>query len=162
MNPSLKHFSYCRNETLYSSKYQPSIASPQSSSGPYKNNIFLIDEKVWTHWGNELLKIHFVFFQTIHCIEVFPQIHVCNWQSDQNRWDQISRSVMSNSLWPHESQHARPPCPSPIPGVHSDSCPSSQWCHAAISSSVIPFSSCPQSLQASESFLMSQLFTSGG
>ena len=65
---------------------------------------------------------------------------------------------MSNSLRPHESQHARPPCPSPSPGVHSDSCPSSPWCHPAISSSVIPFSSCPQSLPASESFPMSQLF----
>ena len=75
---------------------------------------------------------------------------------------QFSSSVMSNSLWPHESQHARPPCPLPTPGVHSDSRPSSQWCHPAISSSVIPFSSCPQSLPASESFPMSQLFTWGG
>ena len=66
------------------------------------------------------------------------------------------------TLRPHESQHARPPCPSPTPGVHSDSCPSSQWCHPAISSSVIPFSSCPQSLPASESFPMSQLFVWGG
>ena len=69
---------------------------------------------------------------------------------------------MSDSLWPHESQHARPPCPSPAPGVHSDSRPSSQWCHPAILSSVIPFSSCPQSLPASESFPMSQLFTQDG
>ena len=75
---------------------------------------------------------------------------------------QFSRSVVSDSLWPHESQHARPPCPSPTPGVHSDSCPSRQWCHSAISSSVVPFSSCPQSLPASESFPMSQLFTWGG
>ena len=75
---------------------------------------------------------------------------------------QFSCSVMSNSLWPHESQHARPPCPSPTPGVHSNSCPSSRWCHPAISSSVIPFSSCPQSLPVSESFPMSQLFASGG
>ena len=75
---------------------------------------------------------------------------------------QFSHSVVSDSLRPHESQHARPPCPSPTPGVHSDSRPSSQWCHPAISSSVIPFSSCPQSLPASESFPMSQLFTSGG
>ena len=78
------------------------------------------------------------------------------------RSDQISRSVVSDSLWPHELQHARPPCPSPTPGVHSDSCPSSQWCHPAISSSVVPFSSCPQSLPASESFPMSQLFAWGG
>ena len=76
--------------------------------------------------------------------------------------DQISRSVVSDSLWPHESQHARPPCPSPSPGVHSNSRPLSQWCHPAISSSVIPFSSCPQSLSASESFPMSQLFSWGG
>ena len=70
---------------------------------------------------------------------------------------QFSCSVMSDSLWPHESQHTRPPSPSPTPAVHSDSRPSSQWCHPAISSSVIPFSSCPQSLPASESFPMSQL-----
>ena len=65
-------------------------------------------------------------------------------------------------LRPHELQHARPPCPSPTPGVHPNSCPSSQWCHPAISSSVVPFSSYPQSLPASESFPMSQLFTWGG
>ena len=75
---------------------------------------------------------------------------------------QFSCSVVSDSLRPHESQHARPPCPSPTPGVHSDSCLSSQWCHPAISSSVVPFSSCPQSLPASESFPMSQLFEWGG
>ena len=72
---------------------------------------------------------------------------------------QFSRSVVSDSLRPHELQHTRPPCPSPTPGVHSDSRPSSQRCHSAISSSVVPFSSCPQSLPASESFPMSQLFT---
>ena len=75
---------------------------------------------------------------------------------------QFSRSVVSDYSWPHESQHARPPCPSPTPGVHSNSCPSSPWCHPAISFSVIPFSSCPQSLPASESFPMSQLFAGGG
>ena len=75
---------------------------------------------------------------------------------------QFSCSVVSDSLQPHESQHARPPCPSPTPGVHSDSCPPSQWCHPAISSSVVPFSSCPQSLPESESFPMSQLFAWGG
>ena len=75
---------------------------------------------------------------------------------------QFSRSVVSKSLQPHELQHTRPPCPSPTPGIHSDSCPSSQWCHPAISSSVVPFSSCPQSLPASESFPMSQLFELGG
>ena len=71
---------------------------------------------------------------------------------------QFSCSVMSDSLQPHELQHARPPCPLPTPGVHSNSRLLSWWCHPAISSSVVPFSSCPQSLPASESFPMSQLF----
>ena len=71
---------------------------------------------------------------------------------------QFSRSVLSDFLQPHESQYARPPCPSPTPGVHSNLYPSSRWCHPAISSSVVPFSSCPQSLPESESFPMSQLF----
>ena len=75
---------------------------------------------------------------------------------------QFSRLVMSDSLWTHELQNARPPCPSLTPGVHSNSHPSSRWCHPAISSSVFPFSSCPQSLPASESFPMIQLFTWGG
>ena len=71
---------------------------------------------------------------------------------------QFSHPVVSSSLRPHESQHARPPCPSPSPRVNSNSCPSSQWCHPAISSLVVPFSSCPQPLPASEYFPMSQLF----
>ena len=71
-------------------------------------------------------------------------------------------SVMSDSLWPHELQNARPPCRSPTPRVYSYSCPSSWWCHPAISSSVVPFSSCPQSLPASGSFPVSQLFAWGG
>ena len=75
---------------------------------------------------------------------------------------QFSCSVMSDSLQPHEPQHARPPCPSPNPRVHPNPCPSSWWCHPIISSSVVPFSSCPQSFPASGSFQMSQLFTSGG
>ena len=75
---------------------------------------------------------------------------------------QFSYSVVSDSLRSHESQHARPPCPSPTPGVYPNPCPSSQWCHPVISSSVVPFSSCPQSFPASGSFQMSQLFASGG
>ena len=75
---------------------------------------------------------------------------------------QFSRSVVSDSLRPHESQHTRPPRPLPTPGVYSNSCPSSQWCHPAISSSVILFSFCLQSFPASGSFPMSQFFTSGG
>ena len=79
----------------------------------------------------------------------------------KNHSVQFSRSVLSDSLQPHESQHTRPPCPSPTPGVYSDSCPSSRWCHPTISSSVSPFSSC-QSLPASGSFPMSQLSEWGG
>ena len=75
---------------------------------------------------------------------------------------QFSRSVVSDSLRPHESQNTRPPCPSPTPSVYPNSCPLSRWCHPAISSSVVPFSSCPQSFPASESFPVSQLFAWGG
>ena len=89
--------------------------------------------------------------------ELSPSLSV-----DQVCLVQFSRSVVSDSLRPHELQHARPLCPSPTPGVYSNSCPLSQWCHPTISSSVIPISSCPQSLPASESFPMSQLFTGGG
>ena len=86
----------------------------------------------------------------------------CKESACQRNSVQFSRSVMSNSLQPHESQHNRPPCPSPTPGVHPNSCASSQWCHPAISSSVVPFSSCPQSLPESGSFPMNQLFAWGG
>ena len=75
---------------------------------------------------------------------------------------QFSRSVVSDPLWPHESQHARPPCPSPNPGVYSNSCPSSQWCHTAISPSIVPFSSCSQPRPELGSFPVCQLFTWGG
>ena len=75
---------------------------------------------------------------------------------------QFSHSAVSDSLLSHESQHTRPPCPSPTPRVHSNVCPSSRWCHPVISSSVVPFSSCPQSVPASESFPMSQLFSWSG
>ena len=85
-------------------------------------------------------------------------------QSQKTQFSSVhfSCSVVSESSWPHELQHARPPCPLPTPGVYSNSCPSSQWCHPAISSSVVPFSSHPRSLPASGSFPMSQLFAWGG
>ena len=91
----------------------------------------------------------------------------CYWDfvylvSVQFRRSVMSDSLLSDSLQPHELQHARPPCPSLTPGVHSNSCPSNRWCHPAISSSVVPFSSRPQPLPASESFPMSQLFSWGG
>ena len=86
------------------------------------------------------------------------------WKEHMKTYSSVhfSRSVMSESLWPHELQHSRPPCPSLSPGVHSDSCPLGPWCHPAISSSVVPFSFCPQSLPASESFPKSQLFAWDG
>ena len=85
------------------------------------------------------------------------------WRANkQMRSVQFSHSVMSDSLQLHEPQHARPPCPSPTPGVYPNPCPSRQWCHSTISSFVVPFSSCPQSFPASGSFQMSQLFTSDG
>ena len=87
-----------------------------------------------------------LFFQGKHHLLFFSYVPMWSYITYQIRSDQISCSVVSNSLRPHESQHARPPCPSPTAGVHWDSRPSSQWCHPAISSSVVPFSSCPQSL----------------
>ena len=93
--------------------------------------------------------------------KTLPQFYSLKKCSFANKIYQFSRSVVSDSLWPHESQHTRPPCPSPTPGIHPNSCPSSQWCHLAILSSVDPFSSCPQSLPASGSFPVSQLFTWG-
>ena len=87
-----------------------------------------------------------------------------NWNNIQHTYSsvQFSHSVVSDSLRPHEPQHARPPCPSPTPRVHPNSCPLSRWCHPTISSFVVPFSSWPQSFPTSGSFQMSQLFASGG
>ena len=96
------------------------------------------------------------------CVCVCVFVSVCVYPIIRRSSIQFSCSVVSNSLRPHESQHARPPCPSPTPRVHPNSCPSSWWCHPAISSSVVPFSSSPQSFPASESFPMSQLFVGGG
>ena len=109
------------------------------------------------HWGPSGERMQ----NSHHC----PLIWITCWNDnvvDTFSSVQFSHSVMSDSLRPHESQHAKPPCPSQTPGVHPDSRPSSQWCHPAISSSVVPFSSCPQSLPASDSFPMSQLFAWGG
>ena len=102
-------------------------------------------------------------YQKVNFRRTSEEWSIKSWARNRNRWMQVigkikqcprlsvqfSRSVMSDSLQPYELQHCRPPCPSPTPGVHSNSCPSSRWCHPAISSSVIPFSSCPQSLPAS-------------
>ena len=103
------------------------------------------------------------FFSTY---QWFINIYLLNFTPDRNinkfYFSQFSRSVMSNSLRPHEPQHTRPPCPSPIPGGGSNSCPSNRWCHPTISSSAVPFSSHLRSFPASGSFPVSQLFASGG
>ena len=102
-------------------------------------------------------------FSTMHGANRVLNMYLLNeWMGIQFSSVQFSHSVVSNSLWPHESQHARPPCPSPTPGGHSESRPSSPWCHPAISSSVVSFSSSPRSLPASGSFSMSQLLEWGG
>ena len=95
--------------------------------------------------------------KNIKCLNIFKSSFILIISSVQ-----FSHSVVSDSLRPHELQPVRPPCLSPTHGVYSNSCPSSRWCHPAISSSVVPFSSCPQSLPASGSFPMSQLFAWGG
>ena len=105
-------------------------------------------------------RIHILFRHTYNIVQDRQKLdHKVNLQFSSG---QFSHSVVSDSLRPHESQHTRPPCLSQTPGVYSNSCPSSRWCHPAISSSVIPFSSCPQSLPASGSFSVSQLFAWGG
>ena len=92
-----------------------------------------------------------------------PSLSTRNYRSIVNRLSvQFSRSVVSDSLWPHGLQHSRPPWPSPTPEAYSNSCPLSRWCHPTISSSVVPLFSCPQSFPASGSFQMNQLFASGG
>ena len=139
-----------------------------------KNSIFSLLRFLWEKFLSELFiilwnKIYFIWnlalepnFKKGNNKKLINQHFQRNCRYEINWFSvQFSRSVMSDSLRPHESQHNRPPCPSPTPAVHSDSRPSSRWCHPAISYSVIPFSSCPQSFPASESFQMSQLFASG-
>ena len=107
-------------------------------------------------------KIFWYFWSTVLIIEILVDILVASIHGVHFPLSvQFSRSVVSDSLRPHELQHTRPPCPSPTPGAYSNSCPSSRWCHQAVSSSAVPFS-CPQSLPASGSFPMSQLFAWGG
>ena len=130
----------------------PTLCDPVNHSTPGLPVHHQLPESTQTH-------VHWVIdtIQSSHSI-----LKTAPWVSVQFISVQFSPSVMSDSFWPHESQHIRPPCPSPTPGVHSNSHSSSRWCHPAISSSVVPFSSCPQSLPASGYFPLSQLFTCGG
>ena len=109
------------------------------------------EKRLWVSKAHDLGHKQKIWNKMWSSESVFPESSV-----------QFSHSVVSNSLQPHEPQHARPPCPSPTPGVYPNACPLSWWCHPTVSSSVVPFSSCPQSFPASGSFQMSQLFTSGG
>ena len=119
------------------------------------------------------ISVQFQKHEANYFIKYFISWYFISWSLLRGRWSrctfpccphsvQFSCSVVSVSLWPHGLQHARLPCPSPTPGANSNLCPSSQWCHPTTSSSVVPFSSRLQSFSASGSFLMSQLFTSGG
>ena len=108
-------------------------------------------------WGPSTLWRAIYFIQRLKC-----KSHPKTPTKKDSESVQFSHSVMSDSLQPHELQHARPPCPSPIPRVHPNPHPSSWWCHPTTSSFVVPFSSCPQSFLASGTFPMSQLFASGG
>ena len=121
-------------------------------------SVFLPGEFLGQIWYMGLQRVRNDWETNTFTFHIYVCVHVNIYVSSV----QFSRSVVSDPLRPHESQNTRPPCPSPSPGVHSDSRPQSPWCHPAISSSVVPFSSCPQSLPASESFPMSQLFAWGG
>ena len=127
----------------------------------YKAHGILFSVMWWPGWEGSLGENKYMFmFGRVTCCS--PETITTLLIGYQFSSVQFSRSVMSDSLWPHGLQHARPPCPTPTPGVYSNSCPFSQWCHPTISSSVVPFSSCLQSFPASGSFQVSQFFTSGG
>ena len=115
-------------------------------------------------WNQYLFYINNYTWHRVHKYQKYKEnISISYWEMYFTYQSvQFSCSVMSNSSWPHELQHTRPPYPSPKPRVYSSSCPLSRWCHPTISSSVVPFSSCPQSFPTSGSFPMSQLFASGG
>ena len=124
---------------------------------PYSSSRGSFQPKGWTHVSYVSCTGQWVLYHQHHLgsplVDILCQFLKLYYSFVRGSFSsvQFSHSVVSDSLWPQVWQHARPPCPSPTPGVHSDSRPSSPWCHPAISSSVVPFSSCPQSLSAAES-----------
>ena len=169
-NCSGKHklWGICRNPCYCCLVTQscPTLCNPMDCSTPGFPVLHYLVElaQIHVHWvGNAIQPFH-PWLPPSPTFNLSQHQGLFQWFGSSNQFSsvQFSPSVVSNSFLPHESQHARPPCPSPTPGVHSDSRPLSQWCHPAISSSAIPFSSCPQSLPTSESFPMSQLFVWGG
>ena len=141
---------------LVISGYSP--AFPVLSSNP-GHCPFCLWAKIPVRWGWRGPEVAFTYQAEWERPNIRDSIHKF---MSINIFSQFSFSVMSDSLWPHGLQHAGPPCPSPAPGVYPNSCPLSQWCHLAISSSAVPFSSYPLSFPASGSFQMSQLFASVG
>ena len=146
---------YLRSENLSSFEFQFYCLLAEQFWSRHLTHLIL--KRLISRTGD---KIH--AYQDYYTKQLKSSMWICWLNAVQYQLVQFSHSVVSDSLWPHESQQARPPCPSPTPGVHSNSCPSSWWCHPAISSSVVPFSSCPQSLPASGSLPVSQFFTWGG
>ena len=126
----------------------------------------MVSPKPFFFLNSELKNSNLFLANTTCCLshKLYLHLSIASFMCEIYKYSsvQFSHSVMSDSLWSHELQHTRPPCPSPTPRVQSNSCPLSRWCHPAISSSVIPFSSCLQSLPVSGSFPMSQLFAWGG
>ena len=142
----------------------------ESSRSTDWTHIPYIGRQILNLWTSRKVRCSHFWFDFLTTIKLRAASMKDNWSGRYVKYfillissvSQFRSSVMSDYLWPHESQHTRPPRPSPTPGVYSNSCPSSQWCHPAISSSVVPFSSCSQSLPASGSFPTSQLFAWGG
>ena len=141
----------------------------QESCVQLKVTIFHLNRGLSSYWRNQRYCSVYYVYSLRKNQDPAPRLHYC-FLTDSPflsipflPWfSQFSCSVVCDSLWPHGLQRARPPCPSPTPRVHSNSCPLSRWCHPAISSSIVPFSSCLWSFPASESFQMSEFFASGG
>ena len=140
----------------------PTLCDPIDGSPAVSSIPGILQARV-LEWGAIAFSVYIYIYTCTNTnvyIHIYAHITVCTYTHISSV--QFSRSVVSDSLQPHALQHARPPCPSPTPRAYSNSCPSSGWCHPTISSSVVPFSSCLQSLPASGSFPLSQFFSSGG